>query len=521
MNDKFPFGNPEGARSSLAELEDSYIPFSESPQQGTFRSTNSDLSVRIIVGAKGSGKTVYLRRLHAQATVEPSVFASEIETEPLSTESTVAFCSSFREKLLTEKWSQLWHLAILRSIVSLLCFAKEFTDYVPEELRENLLSYKSFLGLNKAPVQIYASATYFARLERSSYKITQILENPLLDEVEYFAAQALRDTPPIYYFLDGIDENFRRAPMHWLRCQKGLVLRTMQLLRDQRFGGRLHVITTCRDHVLASLYRGEHQNRFRGEPHIKLLTWNYRAVEHFLNQKVEQLPAEMFIDSENRTIASWLGHETIKNGGRSLREPIGRYLIRHTRLLPRDIVQIGNALAREVVRARALREERIGEKVIRRVTAQAAATFGNEQLDICVSQMRSSAMPAIAGQQGFSDFYTGDDEFRESEVKQLKELIRLIGVDEFHSGELEVVKDEARDVFGRNTDVFSVLWQNRLLGCRRLLGGEERIFFYSEEYLDSFALPDDAISYVFHPCVIDSVGIKSVVKEPLGSEDFS
>jgi len=52
-----------------------------------------------------------------------------------------------------------------------------------------------------------------------------------------------------------------------------------------------------------------------------------------------------------------------------------------------------------------------------------------------------------------------------------------------------------------------VLWQNGLLGYVEP-GGETR--FYSHADMDQFDIPADAASYVFHPCVIDSVRIRGV-----------
>ncbi len=52
-----------------------------------------------------------------------------------------------------------------------------------------------------------------------------------------------------------------------------------------------------------------------------------------------------------------------------------------------------------------------------------------------------------------------------------------------------------------------MLWQNGLLGYVEP-GGETR--FYSHADMDQFDIPADAASYVFHPCVIDSVRIRGV-----------
>jgi hypothetical protein len=65
---------------------------------------------------------------------------------------------------------------------------------------------------------------------------------------------------------------------------------------------------------------------------------------------------------------------------------------------------------------------------------------------------------------------------------------------------------QADGKFDSSTSLPSVLWQNGLLGYVEA-GGEAR--FYSHAGMDQFDLPM-ARSYVFHPSVIDSVGIAGV-----------
>ena len=59
-----PFGNADGARADLKEIEYSFItdfPFSTHIN----RCQDELLNKRVIVGAKGSGKTVYLRKIQS------------------------------------------------------------------------------------------------------------------------------------------------------------------------------------------------------------------------------------------------------------------------------------------------------------------------------------------------------------------------------------------------------------------------------------------------------------------------
>src|SRR5262249_37888835 len=141
-------------------------------------------------------------------------------------------------------------------------------------------------------------------------------------------------------------------------------------LRDQHFGGRLHVIVCVRDHVLSSVLRGEHQNRYRGEPHIATLGWEYPSAEYFLKRKISRLAPSFLLqepesESETAEIHHWLGPSFIENRGRQIREPIMQYLLRHTRLLPRDIVILGNKLSELVNQAKHGGQGEVPQEAIR------------------------------------------------------------------------------------------------------------------------------------------------------------
>lgn len=113
-----PFGNPDGSRADIEAVQKDFIPFWGSSVWGGLATEEDDLTARIIVGRKGSGKTVYLRRLHAFASNQHSIYADEIQRNLPTTETVVKFSQWCTEKNLTEKWMNVWYAAILRAIVS-------------------------------------------------------------------------------------------------------------------------------------------------------------------------------------------------------------------------------------------------------------------------------------------------------------------------------------------------------------------------------------------------------------------
>jgi len=64
----------------------------------------------------------------------------------------------------------------------------------------------------------------------------------------------------------------------------------------------------------------------------------------------------------------------------------------------------------------------------------------------------------------------------------------------------------AESHFQSSTDLATVLWQNGLLGFVDD-GGHPRYFSIGD--LEDFALPTDATEYVFHPCLVQSTGLRS------------
>lgn len=158
--------------------------------------------------------------------------------------------------------------------------------------------------------------------------------------------------PPLFFYVDAVDEEFAHAPMEWHRCQKGLFYQVMRFVRDARLGARLHLVICVRDIVLSSVYQSEHASRYRNEPHIRVLDWDENSIEYFLRQKIDGLLAQYLCRPHAADeMERWLGSSQIFNTRRRVKEDLMQYILRHTRLIPRDVVQLGNDLSRYVYMA--------------------------------------------------------------------------------------------------------------------------------------------------------------------------
>lgn len=138
-----------------------------------------------------------------------------------------------------------------------------------------------------------------------------------------------------------------------------------------------------------------------------------------------------------------------------------------------------------------------------------------EQLEICANEFVSSSMPRHAAHQGFADAYTGSSEYAKGVVGQLSGLIHHVGIDRFSQRELESSKTKAPTLFADDQDPWSVLWLNRLVGFVEDEGNTERHIFYSEDSVDRFHLPQDKVTYVFHPIILDAIAIRPVGSVPV------
>ena len=140
--DKKPFGNPDGSRTHIDDLMTDFIDFDNKSKYRFY-----DGNTRVIVGAKGSGKTVYLRRIKANAENNGSVYTytANIDQDIPTTSSVIKFSQNFTENFLTERWQQLWQCAILRSLVSHILCAKDLKEYLNTEKKEFLESYEDIL----------------------------------------------------------------------------------------------------------------------------------------------------------------------------------------------------------------------------------------------------------------------------------------------------------------------------------------------------------------------------------------
>ena len=182
------------------------------------------------------------------------------------------------------------------------------------------------------------------------------------------------------------------------------------------------------------------------------------------------------------------------------------YLVRHTRLLPRDVVLLGNALCADVARAKNAGNDAVSEGVIRRVVEGVARWCGTEQLVVCGNQVLGDSIPRGVARADDVETYIGSTEYQRDLTERLGTLICGVGHDQFGAKQLAALAARGRAELGADIDVPTVLWQNGLIGFGDARQGSDDWVFHGVEDLDRFYLPADRQRYAFHPCLLDALG---------------
>ncbi|HEY7147527.1 MAG TPA: serine/threonine-protein kinase [Streptosporangiaceae bacterium] len=501
-----PFGNPDGSRADIEDLISEFVDFGGNPAYGHLATRANDSMVRVIVGKLGAGKTVYLRRLQDFQSRQDSVYADVPQQGLPKTEVVVKACQWFSDRVLVEKWMQIWERAIIRSLVSHLLRRPELRQQLRDEQADEIeRSYARLLDDFRRPKSIYSQVRDIINERHTAHQLSTYLDDPLWDDLEDLLGEVIGQCKPIYFYLDAVDEEFSHAPMYWLKCQEGLFYQVMRLLRDHRLGGRLHIVVCIRDIVMSSVYRSEHAPRYYNEPHIRVLTWDRNSLLYLLQQKLRRLPPTLLMRRPATgavTIRDWLG----VNGewpGPDGEGTIEDFLLSHTRMIPRDIISLGNELSEEVLRQKQAGQAGLSPAALQGVVQRCAKRFGDSQLAQCANQISSDLMPANAALRNYSELFTSTQAYISGVQEDVRSFVRMIGVDRFPRADLEALQEVADLHFEKATDLASVLWQNGLLGYIDETGQRR---FYSMGDIEEFHFPPEVDTYVLHPCLVQSVG---------------
>ncbi len=513
-----PFGDAEASNVDFHKLRNSFINLT-SLQTQTIDET-LDTSARVIVGRKGSGKTLYLRFIQdhyrrQNSENENSVYITDIDNKPPDSELITKITSWFEkdDNKADETWRGIWKMVILRTTYCHLFYSKTLDKYVSKREKSEFFSkYSKILPKIKAPTSIFNQLTNLLSNFNSLKDLQSFMFLEEWGPFEYELNLLIKSSPPIYFFIDQLDDDFSHAPYEWLKCQYGLFAAMFRFIRSNTLGGRLHIIACIRELVYAYILHTQDGSKYLSEPKIKVLRWDYNLAKHFIDKKVEFLDDCYFKNSQiEKTTQNFFGISELnlsRNGGYT--EKIHSYILRHTMLMPRDIINIGNIYNEK---CKTSLDSFDNENALKDAVKYVARQIAKEQSIIASILISTRWIYNGVVENGTLAVYT-DDAMINSINSNLCKMILYIGEDRFTGRKLNsTIKNYKKFGFEEFDQPFNALFLSGLIGYIETDSDKnEKEVFFSESRNTQFSLPLYKKNYVFHSSLIDYLNIKAIGK---------
>lgn len=513
-----PFGKPDG---SADDIGDNVVSFA--PRYGGIARDPADMRVRVVVGQLGSGKSLHLRRMQdslAKSDALKSQVAAEVET---SSELSTRSLRKFAEEMglvggNTEDWKLLWRRSIIRSACTHLLCSSKYSGLHNQHAWTALKNHSRFLGSPETEHKVTQEAESILGDWNNGDQYRKYLTDKRWADIDNYVATLLRESAGLNLYIDDVDKNFRWAPSLWLQCQRGLFYAVMDLLREDRFRSKLHATVALRDIAFSSVKQSEQASRYVDGTHIAILAWNKSSMRELLTAKLRTLPHEYFTNPGDRTIDSWLGRSEIVNTRpQSTSEDLIDYLLRHTNMVPRDLIRLGNVLCNEI---KGLGGEKPDEQTIREIVSKCSGEFASRQVAQAANQVLSDIIPQDAYRHGYEHVYLEPNGYQLQDARNsVLECIALTQQDIFGVDALERIDAHATELFYSDVHVrlSDIMWQQSLLGYVDPAG---KGHFCNVESFDgnSLIVPrhQQVKSYIWNPIVFDlGTGLTPTLMAPI------
>ncbi len=512
-----PFGDSDASRVDFHKLRHSYISISNESTQDI--EEDIDTSVRIIVGRKGSGKTLYIRTIQdyyrrLNFENEGTVYITDIDNEPPDTNLIVKVTTWFEqnETEADEIWRRIWKAVILRTTYTHLFYARDLQKYISQKQKSVFIDkYKSILPSAKASTSVFNQLTSFLANFNSEHNLKSFLYKEEWAAFETELNTLIKESPPIYFFLDQLDDDFIHAPYQWLKCQYGLFACMFRFIRNNTFGGRLHIVACIREMAYSYILHTQDGTKYLSESKIKILRWDKEITKHFLEKKIQSLDDKYFSNpNKPKTIANFFGMDTITlKRDNGFNENISSYILRHTMLMPRDIINIGNIYCEK----KSLNKEYDNRILLKEAVKYVARQIAKEQTVIAsILIINKWIYNGVVEDDNFEFFVS--EQMIQNVNKELCKMIKKIGKDRFTSKLLRNIEKKLSEYKMSQTDKpFNALFLAGLLGyIEKDADSNLKEIFFSESRNTQFSLPELKKDYVFHSSLIDFLEIKPIGK---------
>jgi hypothetical protein len=509
----YPFGSPDA--SNEASAPSPFIPVDRPPDEARAISGDVNPDVRVLVGRMGAGKTRCLVEVRKHLEAEGACELTPIEFDLPS----LTYVTRLAEDLAVEPveraevWRKIWRRAIVRAALSHVMPRTQSRHAAAELVVDHLDGVDRCLipdaGL---PRSIYADFGGILRDHAPVSQLRAFLDNPGWDRVEYLFEELIRqrDTP-LCFFLDSGEEDSSHAPRYWLWCQLGLVREVLHVTQNERLEDKLRIFVAIRDQTWAELGKAGRPLLYEQHPRVRQLRWGPRSAARFLAEKIRQLPDEYLLakrtgsDDPQSLVSTWLGADAVSNGrGPRVTEPITVYLLRHTRLIPRDIVSVGNLLTLEVLAARRRGDREVPERCIQNAVSESARLSANEELHACALEIIAHQL-ASARNAADRRRTVPDEDAASRILETLKELLARCEEDVVAREKLSEIDTAATERLGAPGSLGDMLWRRGLIGW-----SVDKTGPYTFRVNGAVALPPSnrAGFVALHPCLVDELGLE-------------
>ncbi|MGM9969692.1 MAG: P-loop ATPase, Sll1717 family [Anaeroplasma sp.] len=509
MNKKDPFGNPDGSQSDLEIVSKEFISVNPSSISSAFDFEKE--RIRFIIGCKGSGKTHYMRILQQKLKANESVvYVDDIKNVTEGTEEVFKFTNLYigkntkRINVESEKWQEIWTKSIYVSIVTNALYNNALIEYLDASDIEELENCKEklFRFLPKGRYDIFSALLCLINEFNTYNQMNSFLKHAEWNNLKHLLQDIiLKKLPPIYYFLDSMDDAYDNMPQYWQLCQKGAFYAVMYFLRENVIREKIHIVLVIRDTIFMTIAQSDHVTKICNESHIFSLLWNKQSLEYFIKEKIKRLDDCYFLGdyiNNGKNIQTWLGKEKIKSNFFNKELKIIDLIISMVRPAPRDIIVVCNALS--TIRRKIEEDESFDiDKGINKVIKEKALEIGREIISNCAKQMRIESMPTTAGRDNYSDYYTAqiddfatDDPYYEKLVEILSNLDKYI----LSKDDLKMIHEhDDKELTGLT--ILDILWQNRAIGFFQ----DDEAIFYMQNGNSSRKFPENKKTIFILPAV--------------------
>jgi hypothetical protein len=471
----------------------------------------------------GTGKTRCLVEVRKQleAAGECQLTPIEFDLPSLTYVTRLAEDLAIEPVERAEVWRKIWRRAIVRAAMSHTPAPVAERDSADEvgtlaDGRDGV--DRSLVCDTSVPRTIYADFGGILRDHATVAQLRAFLDNPGWDRVDYCFEQVIqRRDRPLCFFLDSGEEDSAHAPRYWLWCQLGLVRSVLHFAQNDRLADKLRIYVAIRDQTWAELRRAGRPLMFEQHPSVRQLRWGPRSAAHFLAEKIRQLPDDYLLaprrgDDPESLVSAWLGTGTVSRcRGSSATEPVTVYLLRHTRLIPRDVVSIGNLLTLEVLAARRRGDAEVPERCIQSAVAESTRLSANEELQACALEIIARQL-ASARNAADRRRIVPDEDAASRMLDEMKELLARCEEDVVEREKLDGIDAVATERLGAGISLADILWRRGLIGWSADRNGP---FTFRANGSSSLPPPNRAIVVAVHPCLVDELALEPIGENPV------